>query len=213
MARSIKVDTSELEKLGKDLTVGQILTLGRLAERGYHHLAGQAVWGKSTGEVPFKTGNLRQGVAPPGVVTRSSKGTKRTVSENREGYTELDLDNLRAELTVSARSARKGSRSATVHYPSGKRKQITLRPTQAFNYAEVVHEGRPAIFPKLGKAILIPVLGAPSNEPYITEGDNIYVVRKSAKAVAPNRFMDRTAIKLEAEAPAVAGAVFGELFA
>jgi hypothetical protein len=181
MARSIKVDTSGLEQTRKDLTVGRLLILGRLGERGYKHLRD---------EVPKQTRNLMQGVAPP----------------------DIDKQAMRATLTVSARSARTGPRSATVHYPSGKRKQIMLRPTQSFNYAEVVARGRPAIFPKLGKAILIPVLGAPSDEAYITEGGNIYVVRRSAGPAKANPFDERAAVKLEAEAPAVAGAVFGELF-
>lgn len=141
-------------------------------------------------EVPKVTTNLQQGVAPP----------------------DVDEANLSVTLTVSARSARTGGGAATVHYASGKTKQISLRPRVAFNYAEVVARGRPAIRPKVGKALLIEVGSAPSGGSYITANGKTFVVRKSAAAVAPNPFDERAAAQLEKDAPVIVGAVFGELF-
>lgn len=140
-------------------------------------------------EVPVDTGNLKQGVAPP----------------------DIDEGNLTALLTVSARSARTGG-SATVHYASGKTKQIALKPQMSFNYAEVVARGRPALKPKAGKALLIEVDGAPSGGSFITANGKTYVVRKSAKAQKANPYDERAAAQIEKEAEAIVGAVFGELF-
>lgn len=141
-------------------------------------------------EVPKVTRNLMQGVSPA----------------------DVDESAMTATVTVSARSARTGGGSGTVHYPSGKTKQVKLRPTVAFNYAEVVARGRPAIRPKRGKALLIPVSSAPSKGAYIAAGGKIFVVRPSAKAVPANPYDERAASKLESEAPAIVGAVFSELF-
>jgi len=141
-------------------------------------------------EVPVDTGNLKQGVAPP----------------------DVDEANLSVTLTVSARSAATGGGQGTVHYENGKTKSISLRPRIAFNYAEVVAKGRPAIRPKVGKALLIEVDGAPSGGSYITANGKTFVVRRSAKAVAPNPFDERAGNQIESDAPAIVGAVFGELF-
>lgn len=140
-------------------------------------------------EVPIDTTNLQQGIAPP----------------------DIDESAMTATITVSARSARTGGGQATAHSASGKTKSISLRPRVAFNYAEAVARGRPAIRPKAGRALLIEVKGTP-NGSYISAGGKIFVVRKSAKAVAPNPYDERAAAKLEAEAPAIVGAVFGEFF-
>lgn len=141
-------------------------------------------------EVPVDTGNLKQGVAPP----------------------DIDAAALTATVTVSARSARTGGGSATVHSASGKTRTVRLKPSLPFNYALAVAKGRPAISPKKGKALLIEVAGVPGNGNYITANGKIYVVRKSASAVAPNPYDERAARKLETEAPRIVGAVFEEFF-
>lgn len=180
----VKVDLKQVENLGKEIRAGMIVSLGRLGERGYQLLR------REIKDSAYVTGNLWQGVAPP----------------------DVDESDLSVTLTVSARSARTGGGTATVHYKSGKTKQISLRPQIAFNYAEVVARGRPAIRPKTGKALLIEVQGAPGGGTYITAGDKTFVVRRSAKATEPNPFDDRAGDQLEKEAPAIVGAVFGELF-
>lgn len=177
----VTVDTTELEKLGKDMRAGSIIALGRLAERGGTLLRK---------EIPYKTGNLKQGVAPP----------------------EIDRRSLKATLTVSARSARSSATTGIVHYPSGKTKTVALKPQIAFNYAEVVARGRPAIRPKTGRALIIEVDGAPSTGAYISAGGKIYVVRMSARAQKPNPFDERAAEQLGKESPAIVGEVFGEIF-
>lgn len=141
-------------------------------------------------EVPKDTRNLMQGVAPPDVDERA----------------------MTATLTVSARSARTGGGTGTVHYPSGKTKTVKLRPSVAFNYAEVVARGRPALRPKAGKALLIEVKGAPSGGAYIESGGRIFVVRLSAAAQKANPYDERAATRLEQDAPKIVGAVFTEFF-
>ncbi|MBS1793355.1 MAG: hypothetical protein JSS81_05845 [Acidobacteria bacterium] len=176
----LTVDLTQVENLGKEIRAAEIVALGRLGERLYQHLRA---------EVPYVTGNLKQGVAPP----------------------DIDDKAMTAEITVSARSARTGGGAGTVHYPSGKTKSVQLKPQIAFNYAEVVAKGRPALRPKTGRALLIEVKGTPSGA-YIEAGGKIFVVRKSAAAVAPNPYDERAAVKLEGEAPVIVEAVFGELF-
>lgn len=141
-------------------------------------------------EVPVETGNLKQGVAPP----------------------DVDYANMTATLTVSARSARTGAGTATLHLKSGKTKAISLRPQPAFNYAEAVARGRAAISPKRAKVLLIPVASAPGDESYLEAGGKIYVFRKSAKATKPNPFDERAAKRLESEIPAIADAVLRQIF-
>jgi hypothetical protein len=136
-------------------------------------------------EVPKQTTNLQQGVAAPFI----------------------DQDGHRATLTVSAIRARRGPRSATVHLPSGKTKKITLRAVNEFDYAEVVAKGRPAINPRDAKFLIIPVSSAPSGESYIESGGQIYIVRKSAKAVKANPYDERAAKQLQEETVAIVGAV------
>ena len=115
-------DITAIEELSRDLKKIRGVSLGRLGERGYQLLRA---------EVPYETGNLKQGVAPPAI-----KGDTAT-------------------LTVSARSARRGPRSAVLHLKSGKTRNITLRSIEPYNYARVVAEGyAERIRPKTAKALL-----------------------------------------------------------
>lgn len=178
---NVEVNYDQVKTLGKEFRAAMVVSIGRLGERGYQLLRK---------EVPYDTGNLKQGVAPP----------------------KIDEANLTATLVVSARSARTGGGSATVHHPSGATKQITLKPQIAFNYAEVVAKGRPAIRPKAGKALLIEVDSVSSGESYISAGGNTFVVRKSAAAQKANPFDERAAEQLENEAPTIVSAVFDRFF-
>jgi hypothetical protein len=139
-------------------------------------------------EVPKVTRNLMQGVAPPAI----------------KGKT--------ATLTVSARSARRGARMATLHLKSGKTKEVKLRANPAFNYAETVAKGRPAMRAREAKVLIIPVSSPPSGESYIEADGTFYVMRKSAKAVKPNPFDERAARRLEAEAVVISEAAMREVF-
>jgi hypothetical protein len=142
-------------------------------------------------EVPKATHNLMQGVS-----------------------SEVDPSAMRATLVVSARSGRRGPRKATLHLPSGKTKQIMLRPQPAFDYAEAVARGTgiygpkgKVITPKAGKGLLIPISGRPTGgtkkQSYIESGGQYFIVRPSMKGIKPDKFDERTADQLEREAPAI----------
>lgn len=182
MPKSIAVDLSALEELRQELDRLKPVALGRLGERGYQLLRDEIK--KSA----YVTGNLQQGVAPPDV---------------KKDY---------VLLTVSARSARRGARTATLHLKSGKTKSVKLRATPGFNYAERVARGRPAIRAKSAKALLIPVDSPPSGESYIESEGRFYIVRKQAKATKPNPYDERAARRLEVEAVSIVDAVIGEIF-
>lgn len=178
----IAADTRELERLARDMTRAKRQLIGRLAERGYQLLRQ---------EVPYKTGNLKQGVAPP----------------------EVDYEKLEATLTVSARSARTGSLSGKIIGADGKeKKRVSLSARPAFNYAEPVARGRAAIRPKAGKALLIPVPTVPAGESYLLAGGQIFIFRRSAKATKPNPYDERAAVRLEKEAPGIADAILAKFF-
>jgi hypothetical protein len=171
------VDTKAIDQLGKDIDRAKPALIGRLAERGYQLLRE---------EVPYVTGNLKQGVATP----------------------DVDYQALTATLTVSARSGRTGATAATVYGADGKEKKtVTLSARPAYNYAEAVARGRPAIAPRHAKALLIPVPTAPASGGYLIAGGQIFVVRKSAAATKPNPFDERAAKRLTDEAPKIGQAV------
>lgn len=176
----VKIDLKEVEALEKEVTAAMIVSLGRIGERGYQVLRE---------EVPVKTGNLKQGVAPP----------------------DVDEANLTATLTVSARTDPTSGGGVAVS-AKGKRKAIPLKPQIPFNYAEVVARGRPALRPRAGKALLIEIEGTP-NGAYIEANGKKYVVRKSAKAVPANPYDERTIQRVEKEVPKLVGDVFAEFFA
>lgn len=176
----ITVNTDAIDELGANIEKAKGMLLGRLAERGYQLLRI---------EVPYQTGNLKQGVAPPDV-----------------NYPEME-----AVLTVSARSGRTGISTGEVFDKDHKKvRNVSLRPSPAFNYAAAVARGRTSIAPRHGKALLIPVNAAPAGEGYLLAGGQIYVYRKSAAAVPANPFDERAAVRLEAEAPKIGEGVLRE---
>lgn len=170
-------DVKALEDLAADMIKAKRRMLGQLADRAFQLL---------NLEIPYQTGNLKQGIAAP----------------------DVDYEQMTALLTVTGRSARTGSREARVIGRDGKEKgTVTLRPRPQFNYASTVALGRPAISPKSGKALIIPVATAPSGEGYLISGGQIYVVRRSAGPQKANPFHERAATRLEGEAERIATAV------
>jgi hypothetical protein len=148
-AEIVTVNTKAIEQLGADIERGKRAFLGRLAERG-----GQLL----RAEVPYETGNLRQGVAPPNV----------------------DYANMEATLTVSARSGQRASMIAEVFGADGKKlRTVTLRGNPSFNYAAAVARGRAAIAPRNAHALLIPVPFAPQGQGYLLAGGQVYIAAKS----------------------------------
>lgn len=177
-----KPDISAIKELGDDIIKAKLILLGRLGERGRKHLVD---------EIPYETGNLKQGVSAPDVDPRA----------------------MAATLTVSARSAASGGGVAEVFDSKGERKKVvTLRPSPAYNYAEVVARGnkQATLTPTHAKAFLIPVGSRPDKGGYLMIGGKIYVVRRSRKGQAGNPFDERAARKVEAEAPEVARQVLEE---
>jgi len=178
----VKVDTHELEELGRDIRKAKEILLRRLGIRGKKHLMD---------EVPYETGNLRGGVSDP------------------------DIDNqaMTATLTVTARSGASLAGVGQVMSADGKFvKNVRLRPSPAYNYAEVVARGnkKATLTPTHARAFLIPVSGRPSKGGYLMVGGQIYIIRKSRKGQKANPFDERAARKVEAEAPAVAKRVLEE---
>ncbi len=166
-------DLSVLEQLARDIQTFKREVLGKLVERGAELVRE---------EVPKRTRRLESGVS-----------------------SDVDHDKLVGEIIVSARSDRRGARKATLHLTSGQTRQVKLRPTPAYNYAEVVARGNRAarLVPGKAKAFLIPVPFPPSDESYITDGDEIYIVRRSRKGQQPNPFDERAASRLEGEAESI----------
>lgn len=194
---TIRVNSKAAGELARDIRLAKGILVGQLAERGYQLLRS---------EVPVKTGNLKQGVAPP----------------------EVDFDTGTATLTVSARTGRLGPRQATVYGKDGQaKKTLTLKPSRAYNYAASVALGRPsittkrsaiertgntAIGPGFNRALLIPVPTAPTGEGYLVADGQVYIFRRSAKATKPNPFHERAAKRLEGEAAKIGDAVLRKIF-
>lgn len=175
----VVVDAKAIDALARDIKLAKRALIGNLGERGYQLLRA---------EVPYETGNLRQGVSPP----------------------DVDFENLTATLTVTARSGAAGPREAILIGADGKEKKtVSLRPQAAYNYASVVARGNveATLRPKTAKAFLIPVTSAPSGESYLIAGGQVYVMRRSRKGQKPNPYDERAAAGLEKDAPGIADAV------
>jgi hypothetical protein len=99
-----------------------------------------------------------------------------------------------------------------LHLPSGKTKEVKLRPVPSFNYAQAVAEGtgvyatggvygpKPYISPR-GKALLVPVNSVPTlngkPESYITADGKMFVLRRWMRGMRPNPYHERAARRLE----------------
>lgn len=177
---NVVADISAIKELQKDLEQMTEVALRRLGERGYQLLRLEIK------DSAYITGNLWQGVSPP----------------------DFDFVKKQAVLTVTARSAKRGARMATLHLKNGKTKQIKLRPTKEYNYAEASTGRRPPPTARSAKALLIPVSSAPSNESYIVDGSQIYVVRKGIKnKMKLNPWDERAAKRLQDESVKIVAAV------
>ncbi len=190
-----EIDLKAIEQLARGIGEMKRRALGRLAERGYQLLR------EEIKESAYITGNLWQGVAPP----------------------DVDYPRFVAQLTVSARSGRRGARQATVYNKRGEivqtrdrdgneqNKTVTLKAQKPFNYAETVARGREALLAPKGKAFIVPVSSIPTGTGYLLDrSGQAYVVRTSLKAVAPNPFDERAAARLSREAESIASAVVKE---
>lgn len=181
----IELDDDELKKLGTNIVRAKHALIEQLGERGSELLR------KEIKSSAYVTGNLYQGVGAP----------------------VIDEAKMEAEITVTARSGATAGGTATVHYPSGKTKQVSLRPRPAYNYASVNAKGySKTIKPKTAKALLIPVPSVDKDETYLTINGQIFVMRKFTKGIKANPFDDRAAATLEKEAPQITDVVFRKFF-
>jgi hypothetical protein len=174
----------ELKELAQDIDRANKAILGRLAERGVQLLRA---------EVPKKTRNLMQGVAPP----------------------DIDYKKMQATLTVSAMRARTGARTATLIGEDGEeKKKVSLRAQDAYDYAAVVASGyKPQAAPKRAKAFIVPVSTAPTSGSYLKGDDGqIYVVRRQIGAIPANPYDERAARRLEDETENIALATLKQFF-
>lgn len=182
MSFKVTTDIGQVMRLGDDYWRAAEVGTRRLAERGEQLVREEA---------PKRTTNLIQGVSSEVTVGRGQ---------------------IRGEIVITARSGRRGRREGVLHRPSGKTKKVTLRAVPAFNYPQAVAEGtgvystggvfgpQPVIRPKKGKALLVPVSGPPSGEPYIVADGQVYVMRRYIKGMRPNPYHERAGARLAAEA-------------
>lgn len=141
-------------------------------------------------EVPKVTHNLQQGIS-----------------------SDVDVAALRATLIVAARSGRTGAEGGLLHLPSGATREITLRASPAFDYAEAVARGTGIYGPKgsvirskRGRALLVPI-GAGETprgkdgkpEAYIESNGQRFIVRRFVRGRKPNPYDVRAAQRLEGE--------------
>jgi hypothetical protein len=182
---NIKVDYERVKRLGDDFREVAEVYVRRATLRGEELVRREIVKAKKDQD---PNSNLAQGVS----------------SDIKEAAGGL----LKGEISVSARSGRRGARAATVHYASGKTKAVRLRPQPAFNYAEVFARGKGAqLAPKSAKVFLVPVDDVPTldgkAQTYVQQGDQKYVMRPQIKAVPPTDYDLKAAKQLEAEAEAI----------
>lgn len=179
----MSMDLTALDELAREIDEFKRITLGQLVERGAELVRE---------EVPKLTHRLESGVS-----------------------SDVDYDKLTGTIIVSAESDRRGARTATLHLKDGKTRAVKLRPTKAYNYAEVVARGNKSatLYPNKAKAFLIPVSSAPSDGgEYITDGDQIYIVRRSRSGQKPNPYDERAMKRLGDEAVGITTAIAQEFF-
>lgn len=122
---------------------------------------------------------------------------------------DIDQKTLKASLFATAiRNARSGQ-SAEVVYPSGKTKEVSLRPRPEFDFARAVAEGtgefgprKRRIFPRHAKVLLIPKSSGPRlgerKESFVRIDGKYFVFRRFSRGMRPNPYDERAAQKLEA---------------
>ena len=172
---TLTMDLSQVAQLPAQLRHGGETAMRQTALRGVKHLRD---------EVPKVTSNLYQGISHD---------------------VRVQGEKVEVDLIASARRGRKGARKGKLHLKSGKTKTVDLRPVEAFDYAEVVALGDKdaVVTPKSGRPMLVPVDSVPSDETYISDGSDLFVVRKTRKGKKGNPFHERAIKKLEPEVPKI----------
>lgn len=131
------------------------------------------------------------------------------ISKEFRVASDVDPRRLRVSLFATAiRNARSGQ-SAEVVYPSGRTKEVSLRPQPEFDFARAVAEGTGEhgprgrrIFPRHAKVLLVPKSIGPRlgdrSESFLRIDGRYFVFRRFSRGMRPNPYDERAARKLEA---------------
>lgn len=179
---TVTVDTRGFDLLAQQYEAAGKAAMIRLLEYGEEAIREEA---------PERTGRLKGKRSAGGSVSSEYKQTA-------TGYA--------GEINVSAIREPQSAQTATVHYPSGKTKQVKTRPQPAFDYAEVVATGRPRLSaPKNAKAFLVPVIGFSllKSETYVVINGQQYLYSRSLRARKPNDYPGRALQRLSAVAEGI----------
>jgi len=184
----VTVDTKALEQVAADYAKAGKAAMIRLLEKGEQLIREEA---------PEDTGRL--------------KGKRSAGGSVSSTYTQT-AETFKGEITISAINEARAAASATVHYPSGKTKEVKLRAQKAFDYAKAVATGKPRqVAPKQARAFLIPVQSAPTNGTYLTSGGKIFITRRHLAAVKPNDYPSRALKRLSAVSDAIVAKAFKDV--
>lgn len=122
---------------------------------------------------------------------------------------------IEAQLIVSAVRPEQSAQDAVLHESGGEVRRVTLRPQEAYDFAEIVATGRPAVRAKQAKAMLIPVSHARirpdgQSESFLRADGRTFVMRRRAKAVPPNPYDERARRRTEQVVEEVVGRAAGD---
>jgi len=122
-----------------------------------------------------------------------------------------DVDERKLQVSLFATAIRnaRSAQSAEVVYPSGKTKEVSLRPQPEFDFAGAVAQGtglygprKARIFPKHAKALLIPKSIGPrlgeKRSALVRIDGRYFVFSRFSRGMRPNRYDERAAARLEA---------------
>jgi hypothetical protein len=135
------------------------------------------------------------------------------ISKEFNVSSDVDDENLTASLFATAIRNARSAQSAEVIYPSGRTKEVTLRPQPEFDFAQAVAEGtglygpkKRKIVPREAKALLIPKSIGPrlrDNGTYVRFDGQYYIFSAYSRGMQANPYHERAADALEAEIPAI----------
>jgi hypothetical protein len=160
-------------------------------------------------------------MAVVGLIRTSRQGERHLREEtsriSKEFAISSDVDEtaLKASLFATAIRNARGAQTAEVVYPSGRTKEVSLRPQPEYDFARAVAKGtgvyktdgafgpQAVIRPRNAKALLIPKsigprLGEKGGAVVRIDG-KYYVFSRFSRGMRPNPYDERAAQKLEAE--------------
>jgi hypothetical protein len=131
------------------------------------------------------------------------------ISKEFRVSSDVDEKLLKASLFATAIRNARSAQSAEVVYPSGKTKEVSLRPQPEFDFAQAVATGtgeygprKARIFPRHAKVLLIPRSIGPrlgeKGESFVRIDGKYFMFRPFSRGMRPNPYDQRAADKLEA---------------